>query len=201
MTKEVKAELRKIFKERRSALSEIEVSKRSEEVCLNFIQNLLPKIYRNSDQVFSLYLAANNEVYTNYLSQFFIKNSIKFSYPRIVEKNQALEFVASENSQKFVSNMFYPKILEPLNGKTISPDFIILPLLAFDQSMSRLGMGGGFFDRTISKLKIEKPNLITIALAYDFQRLETTLPNENTDQRLDFIATQKRIFSRKAVVA
>jgi 5-formyltetrahydrofolate cyclo-ligase len=67
--------------------------------------------------------------------------------------------------------------------------------------MSRLGMGGGFFDRTISKLKIEKPNLQTIALAYDFQRLETDLPIENTDQKPDFIVTSNSIFSQKPVVA
>lgn len=201
MTRESKAELRKIFKEKRLALSKKDVSIKSEEICLNFIQNLLPQIYKNSDHIFSLYLSSNNEVCTEYLSEFFKKNSINFSYPRIVAKNQPLEFVASEDDQKFVSSLIYPKIFEPLGGKTALPDFIILPLLAFDQNMSRLGMGGGFFDRTISKLKIEKPNLITIALAYDFQRLETSLPIENTDQKLDFIATQKGIFSRKAVVA
>ena len=201
MIKDGKAELRKIFKEKRSLLTEIEVFEKSEKICLNFIQNLLPKIYKNSNQIFSLYLDSNKEVSTNSLIQFFTKNSIRFSYPRIVAKNQPLEFIESEGEQEFVGNIIYPKIFEPLRGKAILPDFIILPLLAFDANMSRLGMGGGFFDRTISKLKIEKPNLQTIALAYDFQRLETDLPIENTDQKPDFIVTSNSIFSQKPVVA
>jgi 5-formyltetrahydrofolate cyclo-ligase len=201
MIKDRKAELRKIFKEKRSLLTEIEVFEKSEKICLNFIQNLLPKIYKNSNQIFSLYLDSNKEVSTNSLIQFFTKNSIRFSYPRIVAKNLPLEFVESEGEQEFVGNIIYPKIFEPLRGKVILPDFIILPLLAFDANMSRLGMGGGFFDRTISKLKIEKPNLQTIALAYDFQRLETDLPIENTDQKPDFIVTSNSIFSQKPVVA
>ncbi len=201
MTKEAKSKLRQIFKEKRFALSDQNVAEKSEKICLNFIQNLLPQIYKNSDHIFSLYLPSNNEVCTKYLSDFFQKNSIKFSYPRIVEKNQPLEFVAFEDNQKFVTSSFYPKILEPLHGEIILPDFVILPLLAFDHNMSRLGMGGGFFDRTISKLKMEKPNLITIALAYDFQRAEVDLPVENNDQKPDFIATSSNILSRKPVLA
>ena len=107
-----------------------------------------------------------------------------------------VEFILAEKNLHFAANQFYPKILEPVNGKKTLPDFLILPLLAFDDDLSRLGMGGGFFDRTIEKLKIEKPNLITIGLAYDFQRAGATLPTENTDQKLDFVVTEKNIFAR-----
>ncbi len=200
ITKE-KSELRKVFKHKRFSLNEHEVATKSEEICLNFTQNLLPNIYKNSSQIFSLYLATNKEVYTKELSDFFLKNSILFSYPRIINKNQPLEFVLHEENQVFTENKFYPKIIEPVNGKIILPNFIILPLLAFDNEMNRLGMGGGFFDRTILDLKNKNPDLITIGLAYDFQRLETILPIENTDQKLDFIVTQKHLFSGKPVVA
>jgi 5-formyltetrahydrofolate cyclo-ligase len=192
-----KSKLRKDFKKKRSALSSFEVQEKSQKICQNFIKNLLPKIYqKNSDKIFSLYLAANNEADPRAICEYFVKNLVNFSYPKIIETNSPLEFILSSTASDFVANKIYSKILEPKNGETVFPDFIILPLLAFDPDLSRLGMGGGFFDRTISKLKIIKPNLITIGLAYDFQRLVRTLPTENTDQKLDFIATESRIFLR-----
>jgi 5-formyltetrahydrofolate cyclo-ligase len=191
-----KSKLRKIFKQKRLELSTAELEERSNQISKNFIQNLLPKIYsKKSDKVFSLYLASNNEASTAGLAEHFKKNQIKFSYPKIIAKNQPLEFIATDNEQAFVENIFFPTIFEPAFGEKILPDFVILPLLAFDNSLSRLGMGGGFFDRTIEVLKKQKPEILTIGLAFDIQRLETTLPIEKTDQRLDFIVTEKIIFS------
>lgn len=191
-----KSKLRKIFKEQRSALSPEEVTKKSQQINQKFIDDLLPQIYsKNSKGVFALYLSSGNEVATNLLAEHFRKNHIKFSYPKIVEKNQELEFILSEKNQEFAPNRFFPKVIEPTAGEKISPDFIILPLLAFDEHLSRLGMGGGFFDRTIESLKKQKPQIIAIGLAYEFQRARDILPIEKTDQKLDFIVTEKNIFS------
>lgn len=191
-----KSKLRKIFKEQRAALSQAEVTEKSQQINQNFITNLLPKIYqKDSAKIFSLYLASNGEVLTTELSRHFTENNIKFSYPKIVEKNRELEFILSEKNQAFAPSKFFPTIIEPRFGEKVLPDFIILPLLAFDADLSRLGMGGGFFDRTIEFLKKQKSEIITIGLSYDFQRVCDTLPIENTDQRLDFIVTEKTIFS------
>lgn len=192
-----KTKLRELFKKHRLALTPEEVAEKSQEICKNFITNLLPKIYqKNSDKIFSLYLAAAQEASPKDISQLFKKNSIKFSYPRIIQKNQPLEFILTSRNQSFTANQFYPKILEPTSGKAVLPDFLILPLLAFDRDLSRLGLGGGFFDRTILQLKTQKPGIITIGLAYDFQRAHKLLPVEKTDQKLDFIVTEKNIFLR-----
>jgi 5-formyltetrahydrofolate cyclo-ligase len=191
-----KSKLREIFKQKRSSLSGEEVIKKSQQINQNFIENLLPKIYqKNSDKIFSLYLPSGNEVATTLLSEHFKKNKIKISYPRILKKNYPLEFILADKNQQFSPNKFFSKILEPISGEKILPDFLILPLLAFDANLSRLGMGGGFFDRTIQNLKTHKSEIITIALAYDVQRLHTNLPITKTDQRLDFIVTEKNIFS------
>ena len=151
---------------------------------------------QNPKKTFSLYLASNGEVSTEELAQFFQKNSLAFSYPKIIQKNQPLEFILASHAQQFAASKFYPKILEPISGNKVSPNFLILPLLAFDHNLSRLGMGGGFFDRTILQLKVENPQLVTIGLGYDFQRSRDLLPTEKTDQKLDFIVTEKNIFSR-----
>lgn len=192
----MKADLRKAFKARREKLSQEEVMVRSKQISENFLQNLLPKIYsENSGRIFSLYLATHHEVSTNLLSEHFKKNKIPFSYPKIIARNQALEFILFEPQTNFATNKFFPKVSEPMNGKKISPDFLIIPLLAFDADLSRLGMGGGFFDRTIESLKKTKSKITTIGLAFDFQQSQSLLPLENTDQKLDFIVTEKNIFS------
>jgi 5-formyltetrahydrofolate cyclo-ligase len=190
-----KSKLREIFKQKRSSLSREEVVEKSQQINQNFIENLLPKIYqKDSNKIFSLYISSGNEVTTNLIAEHFKKNKIKFSYPKISKKNHPLEFILADKNQQFAPNNFFP-ILEPISGKKILPDFLILPLLAFDADLSRLGMGGGFFDRTIQNLKTHKSKIITIAIAYDVQRLRENLPVEKTDQRLDFIVTEKNIFS------
>ena len=191
-----KSRLREVFRKKRSALKKEEVAKKSQEINQNFITNLLPKIYqKNSGKIFSLYLSSNNEVATDSIAEHFLANQINFSYPKIIERNQPLEFILFKKNQQFLANNFYPTIREPDCGKKILPDFLILPLLGFDHNLSRLGMGGGFFDRTINFLKKQKSSIITIGLGYEFQRLEDRLPIEITDQRLDFVVTEKMIFS------
>lgn len=191
-----KEELRKFFKSKRTQLSPQEISERSHQINQNFIDNLLDKIYsKNSKKIFSLYFPSYHEVNTDVIAQHFYQNNICFSYPKITHRNHHLDFIVATKNQKLKPNIFFPKILEPQDQINVFPDVLILPLLAFDSNLSRLGMGGGFFDRTIEFLKKHNSEIITIALAYDFQRAETILPIENTDQKLDFIVTEKNIFS------
>jgi 5-formyltetrahydrofolate cyclo-ligase len=190
-----KQQLRKIFKEKRSVLTSKEVAEKSSQISNNFIKNLLPKIYEKIfDKVFAIYLSSHQEVCTSEIIKYFIQNKIKFSYPKITQINHPLDFILFEENQKFSENKFFPKILEPINGKIIVPDIVILPLLAFDYKLSRLGMGGGFFDRTIEILRNQGSKII-IGLAYDFQALDSLLPIEKTDQRLDFVVTEGCIIS------
>ncbi len=193
-----KDELRKFFKNKRNALDPEITKKLSSEITQNFITNLLPKInFQKNQNYFSLYFAANNEVSTSEIAQYFYAEKIKFSYPKITKKNHPLSFVEAEIGQKFLANKFYKNIQEPEFGKEILPNFVILPLVAFDSNLSRLGMGGGFFDRSLKFLKSKNSKIITIGLAYDFQRFEADLPSDKNDQRLDFIVTEKLLFTPK----
>ncbi len=73
-------------------------------------------------------------------------------------------------------------------------DIVLLPLVAFDSQGGRLGMGGGYYDRTFEFLKRgvgKKPKLI--GLAHDFQRVDK-LPLESWDVPLDAIVTDKGIY-------
>ncbi len=187
--------LRKHFQAIRSSLSKQEVELQSHKICQNFIENLFYKLPNIQNKNFALYQNAFNEVDTSFLKQFFIINKIQFSYPRINYSNNLIDFIRYQEHQEFKSNLDYKKIYEPLNGIIVIPDFIITPLLAFDHNLMRLGMGKGYYDRTIAKLKTINSKIKTIGLAFDFQESQSFLNAQKHDQTLDFIVTTTKIFS------
>jgi 5-formyltetrahydrofolate cyclo-ligase len=70
----------------------------------------------------------------------------------------------------------------------VTPEVLIVPLLAFTRRGDRLGYGGGFYDRTLAALRGAGP-VLAVGFAYAAQELPE-LPTEPTDQRLDLIVTE-----------
>lgn len=77
----------------------------------------------------------------------------------------------------------------PAEGDWLVPDLIILPLVAFDRRGTRLGYGGGFYDRSLAQLTEAASRPAAIGFAYAAQELPE-LPREPTDQPLDLIVTE-----------
>jgi 5-formyltetrahydrofolate cyclo-ligase len=73
----------------------------------------------------------------------------------------------------------------------VMPGLVLTPLLAFDKTGYRLGQGGGFYDRTLKKLRHEN-NITAIGVAYSTQQVEY-VPRGATDVRLDAVLTEKEI--------
>lgn len=79
-------------------------------------------------------------------------------------------------------------IAEPLPDKPeVEPDVVLVPLLAVDPRGYRLGYGGGFYDRTLAKLRASKP-VTAVGLAYD-ELMVDAVPHDGYDQRLDWVLT------------
>ncbi len=79
-------------------------------------------------------------------------------------------------------------IAEPTAEKPeVDPDVVLVPLLAFDERGHRLGYGGGFYDRTLARLRAKKP-VVAVGIAYDEQKVDA-VPVESYDQRLDWVLT------------
>ncbi|NNE86863.1 MAG: 5-formyltetrahydrofolate cyclo-ligase [Silicimonas sp.] len=72
----------------------------------------------------------------------------------------------------------------------VTPQTLVIPMLAFDAACHRLGYGAGHYDRTLEKLR-EKSTVTTIGFAYAAQRLKQALPTDPTDQSLDMIITER----------
>ena len=79
----------------------------------------------------------------------------------------------------------------PAQERLFTPQVVIVPLVAFDAKGGRLGYGGGFYDRTLQKLRANK-TILAIGFAFDAQEA-ADVPQEPTDQPLDMIITQSRV--------
>jgi len=192
-----KSEIRKVYKQIRLSLSCDQVTSKSKIISEKLIDFLEKNNSIFFTKKFAIYKACNNEVKCDFIEQYFIKNNIKFSYPRIIKKDYPLEFVLHRVNQDFTANNSYQKIIEPKNGELIIPDILIVPLVAFDINLSRVGMGLGFYDRTINNIKnYHNKNLLTFGLAYEEQKVEEKIITNNTDFALDFIITDKNFFSK-----
>ena len=78
--------------------------------------------------------------------------------------------------------------LIPETGEDLEPVALIVPLLAFDLAGNRLGYGGGFYDRTLARLRGLGP-VFAVGFAYAGQEMNP-LPIEPTDAPLDAIVTE-----------
>jgi len=111
----------------------------------------------------------------------------KILLPKI-KKNHQMDFFSWSTKDPLLINKF--GIPEPTTNKVIYPDVLLVPIVAFDNNLNRIGYGGGFYDRYIKKIKKIK-NIITIGLAYSFQKIRA-VPVNKYDSRLDFIITNKK---------
>ena len=76
----------------------------------------------------------------------------------------------------------------PKSAPELVPNLVITPLLAFDRKGGRLGQGAGHYDRTLAKLRRDRP-VFMLGLAYAGQEVDE-LPQDHHDQRLDAILTE-----------
>jgi 5-formyltetrahydrofolate cyclo-ligase len=116
------------------------------------------------------------------------KNKFDISLPS-VKKNFQMNFYKWSFSDPLKINKY--GIPESEMKDIVYPDVILVPLVAFDNNLNRLGYGGGYYDRLINKLS-KKKKIIKIGLALSVQKIDR-VPINAYDQKLDYIVTNKYI--------
>ena len=109
----------------------------------------------------------------------------------ITDKNNQMRFFSWKKNDLLFVNQF--GILEPTKTKAKIPDIMLIPILVFDKNKYRLGYGKGFYDRYLNKYLKHFKNILTVGIAFSFQR-HHKLPINRNDVRLDFIITEKGIY-------
>ena len=156
------------------------------------IFNLIKKHFYKKKIIIAGYYPSNHEV--NILN--FLKEASKRKF-KIV-----LPVIKTSNKMCFkswiINNPLYVNkfgILEPeSSSKEIIPDLIMVPLVAFDKKLNRIGYGKGYYDRSLEKIRKVKKNAVSLGIAYSFQKC-TQIPVNNNDFRLDYIFTEKGIIN------
>ena len=111
--------------------------------------------------------------------------------PVIMGAGQPLKFRWWEPGCAMVDGGFGALI--PEEGDWVTPEILIVPLVAFTRRGGRLGYGGGFYDRTLEGLRAARPTY-AIGFAYAAQE-DSDLPLEPTDQPLDLIVTEQGVIT------
>jgi len=192
-----RANLRQEVRKRRQKLSKIEQENAAEHLKVNFIQHL--KRYKTTKKShIGIYLSNDSELDTSLLIKELWSINHHLYLPVIHPFNgTTLYFQRYEENSPMRANRY--GILEPkLNCSQICPlqdlDYLLMPLVAFDNHGNRLGMGGGFYDKTLARYHKENwqtPQLI--GLAHQCQHVES-LPVEPWDVPLNFIITPQKIY-------
>ena len=78
-------------------------------------------------------------------------------------------------------------------GAAHRPDALIVPLLAVDPAGFRLGYGGGYYDRTLTRLRRRRA-ITAIGVGFEVQRIER-VPTGPNDARLDFLLTERALLA------
>ncbi|MGK0411262.1 MAG: 5-formyltetrahydrofolate cyclo-ligase [Shewanella psychromarinicola] len=181
--------IRRHIRQERNALSQAEQN----QLALIASRHLLSEIQRISAKRVALYLAFDGELATNKLIKALWKLDIEVYLPRLhpFAKGHLL-FIRYTADTVMINNRF--NIAEPKldvgNIATVEQlDMIVTPLVAFDNNGNRMGMGGGYYDRTLAQVIDNKP--LAVGYAHDCQQVNV-LPIEYWDVPLPVIITPTR---------
>jgi 5-formyltetrahydrofolate cyclo-ligase len=162
-------------------------NKNNIQIKFNQIIKILKK-EKITKKIIGGYYPVNFEVDDLELLKKFKKNQFDISLP-VIKKNFLIDFYKWSFFDPLKVNKY--GIPEPETKNIVYPDIILVPLVAFDKNLNRLGYGGGYYDRLIKKLS-EKKKIIKIGLALSIQKIDK-VPINLHDQKLDYIVTNKYI--------
>ena len=185
--------LRQSIRQQRRSLTRAEADVCAEQLAHRTARHTLVL----QSQRIATYLAADGEIDPYPLMQSLWDSGKTLYLPVLAPfSNGKLWFAEFNPRDILVFNRF--GIPEPVRRRLIKPcalDLVLTPLVAFDSNGHRIGMGGGYYDRSFAFLRRRqywrKPRLL--GLAYELQKQTSIEPND-WDIPLDAVATEARIY-------
>lgn len=183
-------QIRSFIRRQRSLLSTSEQQQKSQQICQHIKQQ---RIFRNAQRI-ALYIPVKGEADPTPLFKYASRQRKTFFLPILSPVRQGhLCFVRWHKDSIFKRNCF--GIPEPVYARReIIPasalDLVLTPLVGFDPKGNRLGMGGGFYDRTFAFKRYQPHKPTLIGFAYQFQQVEK-LASQAWDIPLDGWCTEE----------
>ena len=157
-------------------------------------ENCLPLI-SNASSVAG-YKAIRGEMSVDLLLADCQRKQIKTLLPIMLDEGHLL-FAPFDESTSFKQKQFgieEPDIPVTELVQPMQIDVVLVPLVAFDKTLNRMGMGGGFYDRSFAQRKQQSAPPMLIGVAHAFQEVESVLADW-WDVPLDYIVTDKGVLS------
>lgn len=154
---------------------------------------LTSSFYATANTILSYAAIINNrEIDTGIINQTILAQNKKLVLPRIGPDTKSLQLIRTLDLKTLEKNYF--KIPEPVGNLFVNLnciDLILVPMLAGDQHLNRVGYGLGYYDIMLSQFQGVTCGLLCDACLFDY------IPAGKHDQALDIIITEKRIIQRK----
>jgi len=186
----IKKELRKIYLEKRNALTAAEKVKLDDFLLINFQKVSIPFI----SSLFSYWpIEENNEPNTHLITDYleFKNPELKIAYPRIDIFIDEMEAVLTDSETSFLQNEF--NIYEPESGSIFPADeidMVIVPLLVFDKKGYRVGYGKGFYDKYLANCRKDS---IKVGFSY-FEPIDEITDKADFDVPLNLCITPQTVY-------
>ena len=158
-----KQELRQSIRQRKRAMSREEIESRSRSLCEKFLAS---QAYRRCTCLYG-YLPYNQEVRTWAILERALADGKRVAVPKVY--GDEMKFIYLSDLSQVETG--YAGIPEPILDAPVAEDktaLVLMPGLAFDDQGHRIGYGGGFYDKFLSR----EPEHPTVALCYEFQMVE-----------------------------
>lgn len=190
-----KADYRKIVKDRRNTSDITALEKDLYNARLITDRYLELDSYKVAGIIF-VYSAMAKEIPTQGIIHTALNDGKKVALPKIrtgVKARAEMDFVFINKDTEYKSGVY--GILEPVSDEFINVNDIkdkiemLIPGLCFDVKGRRIGYGGGYYDRYLSKYTEDKFHIT--ALAYEYQIFES-LPFTENDKQVNLIVTENR---------
>jgi len=190
-TERSKAELRTAALAKRDALSDKQRAAAAKAVAK---RGLPFEIAAGS--IVSGYSPIRSEIDPVPLMRALAEQGVRLALPAVMARGKSLAFRAwSPNDRLMLGPL---GILEPSPAAAeVVPDFMLVPLAAFDRLGHRIGYGAGHYDYTLAHLRKAKA-IAAIGLAFAAQEIES-VPALSHDVALDYVLTEKQIFDFRSL--
>ena len=162
-------------------------NKKNLQVKISFFSKIL-KSKKIKNKILGGYFPVNYEADTFQLMKVLKQKKLKLSLPVVCSKFDMNFYLWDLNEPLNVNKYGIP---EPRLKKKVVPDILLIPMVAYDDKLNRLGYGGGYYDRFLKKY--EKNNIIKIGLAISCQEVKE-LPTDSFDKKMDYILTEKKLY-------
>lgn len=186
-----KSEQRAASRRARKALSREQVATGSQRI----VRSILGTLPLTDFESVAIYWPIGNEVDLRRLASAEETVDLTFALPVVGKRNEPLRFRAWKPGDCVEKGAYGESI--PVEGAWIRPQLLLMPLVGFDREGSRIGQGGGYYDRTLAHLRASPQasphalgKILAVGVAFSVQEC-LNIAREDHDEPLDRVITER----------